>query len=98
MAWIKRNLLFVVGLAVAVALLGVGVFYLSGTMSDADAVNAELGKDGVRFYPGVSYRHLMVISGPEYAKTACTPPHDRPATKPKPANSAAADACRGPPP
>lgn len=42
MAWIKRNLLFVVGLAVSVALLGAGVFYLSTTMDEADRVNAEL--------------------------------------------------------
>ena len=42
MAWIKRNLLFVVGLAVAVALLGVGVFYLLGSMSQADSASNEL--------------------------------------------------------
>jgi hypothetical protein len=42
MAWIKRNLLFVVGLAVALALLGVGVFYVLGTVSEADGVSAEL--------------------------------------------------------
>ncbi len=42
MAWIKRNLLFVVGLAVAVALLGVGVFYLLGSMSQADSASTEL--------------------------------------------------------
>lgn len=42
MAWIKRNLLFVVGLAVALALLGVGVFYLLGSMSEADSASAEL--------------------------------------------------------
>lgn len=42
MAWIKRNLLFVVGLAVSVALLGAGVFYLFTTMDEADRVSAEL--------------------------------------------------------
>ena len=42
MAWIKRNLLFVVGLAVSVVLLGVGVFYLLGTLQDAEAASAEL--------------------------------------------------------
>lgn len=42
MAWIKRNLIFVVGLAVAVALLGVGVFYLLGTLADADKASADL--------------------------------------------------------
>ena len=42
MAWIKRNLLFVVGLAVALVLLGVGVFYVLGTMQDAEAASVEL--------------------------------------------------------
>src|SRR5438128_2066222 len=42
MAWIKRNLLFVVGLAVALALLGVGVFYLLNSMSEADTASVEL--------------------------------------------------------
>lgn len=40
------------------------------------AVDGKLGKNGLRFHPGVSYRHLMVIAGVDYAKTACTPPHD----------------------
>jgi 2,3-bisphosphoglycerate-independent phosphoglycerate mutase len=35
----------------------------------------ELGSDRIRFYPGVSYRHLVVISDfPKNLKT--TPPHD----------------------
>ena len=38
--------------------------------------NERFGKYGLRFHPGVSYRHLAVISGVEYAKTQCTPPHD----------------------
>lgn len=42
MAWIKRNLLFVVGLAVALVLLGVGVFYVLGTMQDAESASVEL--------------------------------------------------------
>jgi len=43
MPWIKRNLLFVVGLAVAVALLGFGIFfYLLGNRDAAAAVDAEL--------------------------------------------------------
>ena len=41
-----------------------------------DTVDRSLGKDGVRFYAGVSYRHLAVISDPELAKATCTPPHD----------------------
>lgn len=35
----------------------------------------ELGKNGFRFYPGVSYRHLMVWSGGR-DKLETTPPHD----------------------
>ena len=38
-------------------------------------LNAELGSDEFRFYPGVSYRHLLVWKGGnERVKT--TPPHD----------------------
>ena len=39
-------------------------------------VRAKFGRDGVQFYPGVSYRHLTIVAGEEYGKTACTPPHD----------------------
>ena len=39
-------------------------------------VHEKLGQDGVEFYPGVSYRHLMIVTGEPYAKTVCTPPHD----------------------
>ncbi len=49
MAWIKRNLLFVVGLAVAVALLGSGVFYLLGSQKEADDVNTELKSQNDNF-------------------------------------------------
>ena len=42
MAWIKRNLLFVVGIAVAIALVGVGVYYVLGSMQDADTISADL--------------------------------------------------------
>lgn len=45
MAWIKRNLLFVVGLVVAVALLGAGVFYLLGAQGKAEEVNTKLDSD-----------------------------------------------------
>ncbi|MFN2257014.1 MAG: cofactor-independent phosphoglycerate mutase [Desulfuromonadaceae bacterium] len=34
-----------------------------------------LGKDGIEFYPGVSYRHLMVWRNGKHHMT-CTPPHD----------------------
>ncbi len=42
MQWVKKNLGFVIALAVAVVLVGVGVFYLLGTKGDADGVDAEL--------------------------------------------------------
>jgi len=44
-----------------------------------DALNKALGNDEVRFYPGVSYRHICKISGHEETLRAeCTPPHDIP--------------------
>jgi len=61
---------------------GILADYSAGHIESADAaelirsVDEALGKNGVRFYPGVSYRHLMVIAGAEHAKTRCTPPHD----------------------
>lgn len=39
------------------------------------AINGELGKEGIAFYPGVSYRHLMVWHGGK-EKMRTTPPHD----------------------
>ncbi|MFA6687846.1 MAG: cofactor-independent phosphoglycerate mutase [Desulfuromonas sp.] len=35
----------------------------------------ELGEDGIEFYPGVSYRHLMVWRNGKHLMK-CTPPHD----------------------
>src|SRR3989338_3386675 len=61
---------------------GVMADYSAGHIESADSaqlittVNERLGGNGIKFYPGVSYRHLTVVSGPEYAKTECTPPHD----------------------
>ncbi|MBI4597406.1 MAG: cofactor-independent phosphoglycerate mutase [Candidatus Omnitrophica bacterium] len=62
---------------------GVMTDYSAGHIESADSheliktVNERLGsKHGVRFYPGVSYRHLMVIHGAEYGKTQCVPAHD----------------------
>lgn len=40
------------------------------------AVNEKLGRNGLRFYPGIMYRHLAVFSNSELAKTECTPAHD----------------------
>jgi len=39
----------------------------------------KLGDETVHFYPGVSYRHLLVIKGGNKA-IECTPPHDVPGT------------------
>lgn len=38
-------------------------------------LDEELGSEKVKFYPGVSYRHLAVIKG-DYDKLKTTPPHD----------------------
>lgn len=42
-------------------------------------VEEKLGADKVKFYPGVSYRHLLVIKGGKN-NVSCTPPHDVPGT------------------
>ena len=42
-----------------------------------DFLNKKLGNDMIRFYPGVSYRHLLVIKGGK-KQLDCTPPHDVP--------------------
>ena len=38
-------------------------------------LSKKLGNDMIRFYPGVSYRHLLVIKGGD-KHLSCTPPHD----------------------
>jgi 2,3-bisphosphoglycerate-independent phosphoglycerate mutase len=38
-------------------------------------MNKEVGTENIRFYPGVSYRHIMVWSGGEF-NNECIPPHD----------------------
>jgi len=61
---------------------GVLADYSAGHIETSDstilikAINERLAKHGMTFYPGVSYRHLAVIPGKDYAKTQCTPPHD----------------------
>lgn len=40
-----------------------------------EAVNEELGGDGIRFVPGVMYRHIMVAPK-DLGAAVCTPPHD----------------------
>ena len=46
-------------------------------------LDKKLGSDAIRFYPGISYRHLAVINcakanikKEDLLKTVCTPPHD----------------------
>jgi len=44
-----------------------------------NALNQSLGNEQIRFYPGVSYRHICKLTGSEEALSAvCTPPHDIP--------------------
>ena len=40
-----------------------------------EEIDEKLGSDQIRFYPGVSYRHLMVWKGGK-DRMECTPPHD----------------------
>lgn len=40
-----------------------------------EELDSKLGNDRIRFYPGVSYRHLMVWKNGK-DKLECTPPHD----------------------
>ena len=44
-----------------------------------DFLNKKLGTETVQFYPGVSYRHLLVIKNGK-KEMKCTPPHDVPGT------------------
>jgi 2,3-bisphosphoglycerate-independent phosphoglycerate mutase len=57
------------------------VDYSAGHITSEEAgelirfLDTRLGREGMRFYPGISYRHLLVINRcPE--GIACTPPHD----------------------
>lgn len=62
---------------------GTMVDFAAGHPSDAQshpviaALDAELGggRDGVRFHPGVEYRHLAVTPA-DWADAQCVPPHD----------------------
>lgn len=40
-----------------------------------EALDDELGGDGVRFHPGVEYRHILVAPS-TWSDAECTPPHD----------------------
>jgi 2,3-bisphosphoglycerate-independent phosphoglycerate mutase len=57
--------------------------YSGGQISRADAasaiaqLNASLGSAAVRFHPGVSYRNLLILSGPEFSSEVhCDKPDD----------------------
>ncbi len=57
--------------------------YCAGHIGTDEAVelvavlNAELGSNAVRFYPGIGYRHLLKLKGHQDSLHAiCTPPHD----------------------
>ena len=57
--------------------------YSGGQISRADAraamdqLNAALGTDKIRFHAGVSYRNLLILSGPEFsADVLCDKPDD----------------------
>lgn len=62
------------------------VDYSAGHISSPEAgtlitaVDQALGNHRVRFYPGIQYRHLMVVRDPSLAQgladTTCYPPHD----------------------
>lgn len=63
--------------------------YAAGHIKDNEAsvlikfINKRLGSKAIRFYPGVSYRHLTVfnikesgLNSEDLVNTICTPPHD----------------------
>ncbi|WP_319508612.1 cofactor-independent phosphoglycerate mutase [uncultured Methanolobus sp.] len=58
------------------------VDYSSGHITNEEAkeliesIDSALGDDKVSFYPGISYRHLMVAKKGLGANTECVPPHD----------------------
>ena len=68
---------------------GVMADYSAGHIDSSESsqlmqmANELLGKYGMRFYPGVSYRHLAVVTSSVWgvtskslSETRCTPPHD----------------------
>ncbi len=59
--------------------------YSAGHITTAEAqeligaLNEALGGERVRFYPGMSYRHICKLTGArETLQASCTPPHDIP--------------------
>lgn len=43
-------------------------------------LNQKLGNETIKFYPGVSYRHLLIVKN-GIKNIECTPPHDVPGTR-----------------
>ena len=41
-----------------------------------DELNKEFSSDHIRFYPGVGYRHLMIVNGYDFSDLQLQPPHD----------------------
>ena len=41
-----------------------------------EELNKEFSSDHVRFYPGVGYRHLMIVHGYDFSDLKLQPPHD----------------------
>jgi 2,3-bisphosphoglycerate-independent phosphoglycerate mutase len=61
---------------------GVMVDHSSGHISSEEGkifiedLNKEFGSDRIRFYPGVGYRHLMIVHGYDFSDLQLQPPHD----------------------
>ncbi|MBW6517922.1 MAG: cofactor-independent phosphoglycerate mutase [ANME-2 cluster archaeon] len=62
---------------------GVIADYSAGHISTEEAgelirtVDEHLGSNNARFHAGISYRHLLVLSGGRGKDARCTPPHDQ---------------------
>ncbi len=56
--------------------------YSAGHITSEDAtvlietIDQALGNESVRFFPGVSYRHLLILKDGGNKETVCRPPHD----------------------
>lgn len=56
--------------------------YSAGHISSEEAkilietLDTEIGNEELRFYPGISYRHLLIARNNLGAEAECTPPHD----------------------
>ena len=61
---------------------GVMVDFTAGHIQTAESkqllalLEKELGQEGLHFYPGVSYRHLLVLRQAGGLLAVCTPPHN----------------------